>query len=205
MYRIYISTFGRPILNFKDGVAIEVGAFNRDTLYPLRDDCGDNISDENVYYGELTGLYWIWKNAGIQDDDIVGYGHYNKVLNIKRTKAEKWLTANPSGMITMSPIKNRDHPNAREIQCLVEILKSKYPECYVAWNELYDEEAAGRGEVCRGANMFICKGATFNAYCAWLFEVLASYRVTVGESTYSDANMKRYCAFMGGATFVCFR
>ena len=24
---------------------------------------GDHISDKNVRYNELTGLYWIWKNA----------------------------------------------------------------------------------------------------------------------------------------------
>lgn len=197
MYRIYISTFGKPVLKLKDSVAIEVGACNRKTLYPLKDNSGDNISSENVYYGELTGLYWIWKNARIADDDIVGYAHYNKALGIKRKNVEKWLSCNPTGMISLAPTKNRDHPNAREVHCMLETLKSKYPDCYAVWNKLYDEEAAGRSEVCRGGNMFIAKGATFNAYCSWLFDVLGTLRSMVGESSYSEANMKRYCAFMG--------
>lgn len=197
MYRIYISTFGKPILNIKDGIALEVGAYNRKTLYPLKDDVGENISIENAFYGELTGLYWIWKNEALKDNDIIGYCHYNKSLNVKRSKVEKWLLANPNGMITIPPAKIRNHPNHFEVQTLLDVLRIKYPKSFTTWNQLYDEEAAGRGEFCRGGNMFITTGATFNSYCSWLFDILADVRKIIGDSQNSDANMKRYCAFMG--------
>lgn len=44
-----------------------------DLGYP-GDDTGENISDKNCYYSELTGLYWVWKNC--HDVDYVGTCHY---------------------------------------------------------------------------------------------------------------------------------
>ena len=40
------------------------------------DDTGDNISAKNCYYGELTGVYWVWKN--VRTTDYVGICHYRR-------------------------------------------------------------------------------------------------------------------------------
>ena len=66
---IYIIThkkFNEPKL--EDYKPLQVG-FQNDLGY-LRDNKGDNISDKNKNYCELTGLYWIWKND--KKSDILG-------------------------------------------------------------------------------------------------------------------------------------
>ena len=195
MYSIYISTFGRKVIRIKNGIPIEVGAIRRGKfLYPFHDDFGDNISLENEYYGELTGLYWIWKNGSIQDDDIVGYCHYNKCLAISKSKTIKWLNKNPKGIITCKPTNVRNHPIPNEVEAWTEALDKKYLETY---SQLFDSTARSIGNTCRGGNMFIAKGKTFKEYCEWLFEICKYVRTKVGDKTDSDANMKRYCAFCG--------
>lgn len=44
----------------------------------LRDDIGDNISRKNKYFCELTGYYWLWKNATEQADEVIGIVHYRR-------------------------------------------------------------------------------------------------------------------------------
>ncbi len=44
------------------------------------DDTGDNISDKNDSYCELTGLYWAWKNL---DHDVLGLVHYRRHFTMK--------------------------------------------------------------------------------------------------------------------------
>ena len=52
-------------------------AKSEDLGYP-GDDTGENISELNCYYSELTGLYWVWKNC--KDVDYVGTCHYRRYL-----------------------------------------------------------------------------------------------------------------------------
>jgi hypothetical protein len=198
MYKILISTFGKRPLKLKKGVPIEVGAALRENFkYPLHDDTGDNISQENPYYGELTGLYWIWKNVKFSRDDIIGFCHYNKCLRITESKAKRWLSVHNNGIITLPPSKIRNHPVPKECNAVFEVLKQGDEKYYNACKKLYDDEFASKYENCRGGNMMICHGDTFKSYCSWLFPILIKVREIVGDKPEADAYWKRYCAYMG--------
>ncbi|MBD5540895.1 MAG: DUF4422 domain-containing protein [Lachnospiraceae bacterium] len=55
---------------------IHVGAKNSSVhLDMIRDDEGDNISEKNDRYCELTAQYWAWKNA---EADYYGFMHYRR-------------------------------------------------------------------------------------------------------------------------------
>lgn len=43
-------------------VPIQVNASQSGLFSTVTDHTGDNISDKNYLYGELTALYWIWKS-----------------------------------------------------------------------------------------------------------------------------------------------
>ena len=48
----------------------------------LRDNTGDNISQKNPYYCELTTQYWVWKNV---DADYYGFCHYRRLFSFADT------------------------------------------------------------------------------------------------------------------------
>ncbi|WP_157359829.1 DUF4422 domain-containing protein [Algoriphagus mannitolivorans] len=53
-------------------------------LIGLKDDQGENISDRNEFYSELTGTYWAWKNT---QQEIVGVCHYRRYFT---AQPEPW-------------------------------------------------------------------------------------------------------------------
>ena len=150
--KLYVSTFGKKSLSLKNSRVIEVGAENRKNfIYDLKDNVGDNISNENEYYGELTGLYYIWKNENFLDNDIIGFCHYNKCLDIsnrailrffnnKCDGKAKWIALNESYIC--------EHPIKKELDVLCSILKNDFPQYYDTWIQIYNGEASGYK--CRG-------------------------------------------------------
>ena len=63
---------------------IQVGTcFAEEIPGVLHDNTGDNISDKNKMYCELTAQYWAWKN---DDADYYGFFHYRRYLNFSLIK-----------------------------------------------------------------------------------------------------------------------
>ena len=55
----------------------------------IGDDTGDNISNKNGYYNEMTALYWAWKNySDLGNPDFIGLMHYRRHLYINQMSSK---------------------------------------------------------------------------------------------------------------------
>ena len=52
----------------------------------LHDDEGDNISNKNKTYCELTAQYWAWKNM---EADYYGFFHYRRYFHLIQMRIRK--------------------------------------------------------------------------------------------------------------------
>ncbi len=68
---------------------IQVGTAIADKKLPgmLYDNEGDNISEKNKQYCELTAQYWVWKND--KDADYYGFFHYRRYFNFSLREIEE--------------------------------------------------------------------------------------------------------------------
>lgn len=172
----------------------------------LRDDDGENISKLNIYYAELTGQYWAWKNSNA---DIIGFCQYRRwfVRNLKfdkltekdiqkdlenydiilpqRTNSNDYLEDG----IKKSLSNNPDYGAKWEDYLKLEsILKEKFPEYYRPYKEIM------KGKGGYNCNMFICKKELADEYFSWLFDVLNELKNEIDFSTYPKDN-KRVLGF----------
>lgn len=71
---------------------IQVGAKNAETRFEgiLHDDVGENISEKNPMYCELTAQYWAWKN---DQADYYGFFHYRRYMNFSKHRYPENLFA----------------------------------------------------------------------------------------------------------------
>ena len=143
------------------------------------DNSGENISEKNPTYCELTALYWIWKN---DDSDIIGLEHYrrffcfkHKVLKMKPISSNKVdkILKNKDVIV---PKKYRFIPNVYENYKLTNIIDD-YNKCMDVVKELYPEymdafNIVNKSKKAYICNMFIMKKKYVDSYSKWLFDIL---------------------------------
>lgn len=179
---------------------IQVGSAVHEDLGYLRDDAGENISDQNCYYSELTGLYWIWKN--VKDVDYVGTCHYRRYLINEQekvfTRKEYEELFKEYDLITTRKVhlNNSYHygfsanHNIAALDMTGEVIREKYPEYHDTFVELVNGPKTYFG------NIFVTKKEIFDKYCEWLFSIFFEVQKRIDMETDEDAYHKRVFGFI---------
>lgn len=205
--RIYICThkeFNPPQM---DGyIPIRVGSAIAESDFSfLRDDTGDNISEKNMHFCELTGLYWIWKNV---ECDIAGLCHYRRFLQnegriLERGYIEKLICEDGYDLIAPASGStdygtNYGHyakvHHTSDFDITREVLHEKYPDYDCAF-ELFSHT-----NLASLANMVIAKKQVLDEYCEWLFDILFEVEKRTDVSGY-DAYQSRLYGYLSERLF----
>lgn len=168
------------------------------------DDTGENISELNGYFSELTGLYWMWKNCDAPYKGLVHYRRHFRTGHPVRGKDRFARIA--SGEDIASALEKADIVLPSERNYYIESIYSHYAHTFHA--DQLDETRVVLQEMCpeyvqafdnemQGSkahlfNMFVMKREYFNAYCAWLFPILFEMIQRIDPSSYNDAFQARY-------------
>lgn len=163
---------------------IHVGTEGKESIGYTPDNTGDNISAKNPYYCELTALYWAWKNL---DADYIGLVHYRRYFTRKEahsvagkrdeilTRADWERLLGRADIVVPDKRKYyietlRSHYNhSHHPEGLAEtesIIREKYPDYLADYNRVLDRTSAHM------FNMFVMRRDYYDAYCAWLFDIL---------------------------------
>lgn len=206
--KIYVCTH-KKFIPPKDTlyVPIQVGSALHDKLGYLCDDTYDNISKENPYYSELTGLYWIWKND--KDSDIVGTAHYRRYLvddnkNLYNEGQIRLLLM--SYDIITTKLLELDYPyydafngkhHSKDLDILENVIKNLRGEYLKDYQEIIHGKRTYFG------NMFIMKKKLYDEYMQFLFPVLLETQKLVDMTGY-NGYQKRLFGFMSEVLLYVF-
>lgn len=182
---------------------IGVGSDKHIENVEIYDNVGDNISEKNSNYCELTALYWMWKNCS---DDIVGLEHYQrffcerirgKFREVKPLSSEEITSIlSDNDIILPEKVKTRKtvynyYKDAKvyysfekahcieDLDVCIDIINKNFPEYRESCERVMKSH-----RICM-CNMFVGKKELIDEYCEWLFGIfsLAEGRIDLESKT----------------------
>jgi len=145
---------------------IQAGAaLSEKRIATLLDNSGNNISDKNKQYCEMSAVYWIWKNT---TQEWTGIEHYRRRLLVKPQMLKSDVDA-------ILPLPYMCYPNTVTqfrrfvsedvLQLLLKTLEVLHPEKYLKYREIL------YGQYQYTYNMTCTRREVFEDYCRWFFEI----------------------------------
>lgn len=174
---------------------VQVGAAGKEQIGFQPDDEGENISEKNANYCELTGLFWAWKHLSA---DYIGLVHYRRHFAGKKRCPDKWkriisqseleaelqkapvLLPKPRHYWIESNYSQYVHSHhAADLDVTRTILQEKYPAYVRAFDTVMRRTYGHR------FNMFVMERSYADRWCAWIFDVLHELELRLDISGYS--------------------
>ena len=174
----------------------------------IGDDTGENISERNANFCELTGLYWAAHNI---DSDYIGIVHYRRYFASRKKSifdAKKRRVISHEELCAILATTNVVLPKERhyfietnytqyihahhkqDLTVTRAIIERKCPE-YLPAYDMYMSKTHGHH-----FNMFVMKREIFDDYCQWLFGILSQVEAQIDISGYSQYD-RRVFGFLG--------
>ncbi len=177
-------------------VPLHVGRAVGTDLGYLGDDTGENISNLNALYGELTGVYWVWKND--MDSDYIGICHYRRFFVdkerhlLKREDYEKILRE--YDVIVSAAMQAEgsykayyaEAHNGEDLEAVGRAIARLYPEDYLVFDNIINQSMYYYG------NLFVTRRDYFCDYAKWLFSILEEAAKEIDVSSYDLYNRRVY-------------
>lgn len=177
-------------------VPLQVGRACHSPLGYLGDDTGDHISWLNAFYSELTGVYWLWKNYS--DADIIGVCHYRRYLiaqdgHLYREEDIERLLLEYDMIVTKKLELRMPYYDGfaatHDEKDLVEtgrVVAEKYPDYAPLFYKMVHRKET------YFANMMVCRKPLYDAYCAWLFDILFEVQGRIDTTGYDNYRKRVY-------------
>lgn len=205
--KILVCTHSQPVrLNNPELFPIHVGKkLSNLDLGCQGDDTGDNISEKNPHYCELTGLYWAWKN--LSDYDYIGLCHYRRLFDFTRNSGlnsifvvdsidENEYKLNKDQILSILESydiilpKPEVYPyNLMTDYCVCHcspdyrVLKDVVNDLYPEYNDSFRHIMEYNNKLSH-YNIFISKRDLFETYCEWVFNILGEAEKRISISNY---------------------
>lgn len=142
-------------------------------------DCdGENISEKNGNYSELTALYWMWKNRLLQHSagekyEYYGLAHYRRVLEFTEDD-ELRLADNDVDVVLPYPMPYEPDIEAHHIRYLKkedwEAVRGAVKQLYPEYGDFFPQVLKQR--YLYNYNIILARKEVLAEYCNWLFPIL---------------------------------
>lgn len=200
MYVVTHKKFDYKLINSYKPIQVGKSTTHFNLPY-ITDDSGNNISEKNSNYCELTAVYWIWKN--VNDCKYIGICHYRRyfVYGIflklvdekyicKYLDKKKYDIILPYMYKTESNVFNHfinsTSGRKKDLDNLRKIILKFYPDYINDYDFVMNSKKASY------CNMMVSSKIIFDNYCDWLFDILFKLEKITDLTGYSRQEQRLY-------------